>query len=122
MTPMLDLFLELCALPSPTGSERTVADRVVAYLDELGLESDEDEAAAELGGSAGNLYSRLPATAEGTPFFLCAHTDTVPPEAAIEPVVEDGVVRNAAGTILGADNKAAVVAMLGAVRRIVEER
>ena len=62
-------------------------------------------------------------TAGGTPIFLCAHTDTVPPEAPIEPVVgEDGIVRNAAGTILGSDNKAAVVVMLEAARRIVAER
>jgi tripeptide aminopeptidase len=45
----------------------------------------------------------------------------VPPEGPIEPVVDDGVVRNAAGTILGADNKAAVAAMLVAARRILEE-
>ena len=45
----------------------------------------------------------------------------MPPTAAIEPVVEDGVVRNAAGTILGADNKAAVAAMLEATRRVLAE-
>jgi tripeptide aminopeptidase len=45
----------------------------------------------------------------------------VPPTAAIEPVVEDGVVRNAAGTILGADNKSAVAVMLEATRRLLVE-
>ena len=70
----------------------------------------------------GNILCRLPGRGEGgTPIFLCAHLDTVPPEAAIEPVVEDGIVRNAAGTILGADNKAAVAVMLEAARRIVAE-
>src|SRR5687767_3612281 len=69
----------------------------------------------------GNLYARLEPTAEGTPIFLCAHLDTVPPEGAIEPVVTDGVVRNAAGTILGADNKAAVAVMLEAARRLLAE-
>jgi tripeptide aminopeptidase len=121
-SPFLDLFLELCAIPSPTGSERAVADRVGAYLDELGLAWDEDGAAVELGGTAGNLYACLPATAEGTPIFLCAHTDTVPPEAGIDPVVEDGIVRTAGGTILGADNKAAIVVILEAVRLVVRER
>ena len=43
----------------------------------------------------------------------------MPPLGPIEPVVEDGVVRNAGGTILGADNKSAVVAMIEAARRIV---
>jgi len=119
---LLDLFLELCALPSPSGKERAVADRVGACLTGLGLEWDEDDAAARLDGDTGNIYCRLPATnGGGTPIFLCAHTDTVPPEAPIEPVVEDGVVRNAAGTILGSDNKAAIVVMLEAVRRILEE-
>ena len=123
--PVLDLFLELCALPSPSGKERAVADRVCAYLSELGLAWDEDDAAARLDGDTGNIYTQLPATnghAVGIPVFLCAHTDTVPPEAAIEPVVgEDGVVRNSAGTILGSDNKAAIVVMLEAARRVVEE-
>ena len=119
---MLDLFLELCAIASPSGKERVVADRVGATLTELGLDWDEDDAAARLDGDTGNLYCRLPATTDGLPIFLCAHTDTVPPEAAIEPVVgEDGIVRNGAPTILGSDNKAAVVVMLEAARRIVRE-
>jgi tripeptide aminopeptidase len=121
---VVDLFLELCSLPSPSGNERAVADRVTAYLTELGLEWDEDDSAAQLDGDTGNVYCRIPPTngAGGTPVFLCAHTDTVPPEAAIDPVVgEDGVIRNAGGTILGSDNKAAVVAMLEAVRRVLEE-
>jgi tripeptide aminopeptidase len=122
-SPVLDLFLELCSLPSPSGGERAVADRVGAYLTELGLEWDEDDAASRLDGDTGNIYCRIPASngLAGTPIFLCAHTDTVPPEAAIDPVVEEGVVRNSAGTILGSDNKAAVVAMLEAVRRILHE-
>jgi len=121
-SPFLDLFLELCATPSPSGQERAVADHVGAYLTGLGLEWDEDDAAGKLDGDTGNIYCRLPATnGGGTPIFLCAHTDTVPPVRAIEPVVEDGVVRNAAGTILGSDNKAAVVVILEAARRILDE-
>jgi tripeptide aminopeptidase len=119
---VLDLFTELAVLPSPPGEERAVADRVAAYLRDCGLRVEEDGAAATIGGSAGNLLARVEPTAEGEPLFLCAHLDTVPPTAAIEPVVEEGVVRNAAGTILGADNKAAVAAMLEAVRRLLAER
>ena len=123
MDDPLALFLDLCALPSPPGDERAVADRVTAYLRSLGLDVDEDAAGPRIGSNAGNLLCRLPGReAGGTPIFLCAHLDTVPPQGPLEPVVEDGVVRNAGGTILGADNKAAIVAMLGAVERIVGER
>jgi tripeptide aminopeptidase len=121
---VVELFTELAAMPSPPGEEREVADRVTDYLRELGLDVEEDDAGSSIGSNAGNLLCRLDATGQsGVPLFLCAHLDTVPPEGPIEPVVSDeGVVRNAAGTILGADNKAAVAAMLEATRRIVGER
>ena len=119
---VLDLFTELAAVPSPPGEERAVADLVATYVRDCGLQVDEDEAGAEIGSTSGNLYTRIEPTAEGEPLFLCAHLDTVPPTAAIKPVVDNGVVRNAGGTILGADNKAAVAAMLDATRRVLAER
>ena len=119
---LLTLFIELAALPSPPGEERAVADAVVRYVRELGLEVSEDEAGGAIGSTMGNLLCRLePTEPDGVPLFFCAHLDTVPPQGPIEPVVEDGVVRNAAGTILGADNKAAAAVMLDAAARIVAE-
>ena len=118
---MLDLFLELAALRSPPGEEREVADVVAAYMRDLGLDVDEDGAGGEVGSTIGNLFTRLEATADGIPIFLCAHLDTVPPDGQLEPVVDDGVVRNAGGTILGADDKSAVAVMLEAARRVLAE-
>ncbi|MCY7302997.1 MAG: M20/M25/M40 family metallo-hydrolase [Thermoleophilia bacterium] len=122
MSDVTGLFLELAAIPSPPGEERVVADRVIAELEALGLDWSEDEIGATIGSTMGNILCRVPGrTGEGTPIFLCAHLDTVPPDGSIDPVIVDGVVRNAGGTILGADDKAAVVVMLEAVRRVVEE-
>jgi tripeptide aminopeptidase len=118
---VLSLFGDLAAIPSPPGGERPVADLVTRYLRDLGLDVSEDDAGSRIEASAGNLLSRIPAREDGVPVFLCAHLDTVPPEGAIEPVVEDGVVRNAGGTILGADNKAAVAAILEAARLVLSE-
>ena len=118
---VVDLFCELAAVPSPPGEERAVADLVTQYLRDCGLPVDEDATGPEVGSTMGNLYTRIEPTAEGEPLLLCAHLDTVPPTAAIEPAVEDGVVRNAAGTILGADDKAAVAVMLEATRRLLAE-
>ena len=119
----LVLFTELAALPSPPGEERAVADVVSGYLRDLALGVEEDDAGERVGSTMGNLLCRLEphGTDGGVPLFLCAHLDTVPPEGPIEPVLEDGVVRNAAGTILGADNKAAVAVMLEATRRLLVE-
>jgi tripeptide aminopeptidase len=97
---------------------------VVRELRSLGLTVEEDETGPTVGSNIGNLYARIAPTngGGGTPLFFCAHLDTVPPQGPIQPVVEDGVVRNAGGTILGADNKAAVVAMVEGARRVLEER
>jgi tripeptide aminopeptidase len=120
---VLALFTELAAIPSPPGGELAVAERVTRELRDLGLEVSADDAGPRVGSTSGNLLARLEPTAGdgGVPIFLCAHLDTVQPTGPIEPVVEDGVVRNAAGTILGADNKAAVAVMLDALRRILSE-
>ena len=121
MSEVLELFLELAAVPSPPGEERAVADRVIRYLRDCGLEADEDDAGASVGSTAGNVFTRLEPTVAGERVFLCAHFDTVPPTDTIEPVVEDGIVRNAQPTILGSDNKAAIAVMLEATRRILSE-
>ena len=122
--PVLDLFMELAAMPSPPGSERAVADAVSGYLRDLALEVEEDDAGSVVGSSIGNLLCRIEphgVDGGGVPLFFCAHLDTVPPDGGIEPTVVDGVVRNAAGTILGADNKSAVAVMLEATRRVLSE-
>jgi tripeptide aminopeptidase len=116
-----ELFLELARVPSPSGEERVVADQVIEYLRALALPVDEDDVGTRIDSTIGNLLCRIAPNGEGAPLFFCAHLDTVPPEGPIEPVVEDGIVRNGGGTILGADNKAAVAAMLEATRRIVAE-
>jgi tripeptide aminopeptidase len=120
-SPALSLFLELAAIPSPPGEERAVADVVLRYLHDLGLDADEDGCGPSIGSTMGNVYARIEPTAEGAPLFFCAHLDTVPPSGPLEPVVDDGFVRNAGGTILGADNKSAVVAMLEGARRVLAE-
>jgi tripeptide aminopeptidase len=120
-TPVLDLFRDLAAIPSPSGRERAVADRTLEFLRDLGLEPTEDDAGARIGSDMGNIYVALPPTGDGdgTPIFLNAHLDTVPPTAPIDPEVRNGVVVNRHDTILGADNKAAVAVMLAAVADLV---
>ena len=64
MSEVVDLFVELAALPSPPGEERAVADAVIRYLRDLGLPVDEDDAGEKVGSTMGNVYARL----EPTPF------------------------------------------------------
>jgi tripeptide aminopeptidase len=136
-----ELFVELCRIESPSGRERACAERVMAELRGLGLEVHEDGAGAVAGSDCGNLLARIPARAtlemvgdhdhSGGPeslgerlypcVLLCGHLDTVPLQAPVEPILEDGGWENANAGILGADNKAAVAVMLALARRVCNE-
>jgi tripeptide aminopeptidase len=116
------MFAEPCAIPSPFGRERAVAERVRAELQQIGLEVEEDDAAEEAGAECGNLLARTAADGGADGILLCAHLDTVPHgDTPIEPVVVDDGWENANAAILGADNKAAVAVMLIAARRAARE-
>jgi tripeptide aminopeptidase len=108
---LLDRFVRLCEIPSPTGKERAVADAVLAELGELGVEASEDSSAGAARAGAGNLVARIPGRGEGWLSFFC-HLDTVPDEGGVEVVEENGVYRSRGETILGADNKAAVTVLV----------
>ena len=108
-------FADLCRIPSPSWEEAACAEYVAGALRSMGLAVESDD--------AGNLVARLgfppttPNDRSERTILLCAHLDTVPPLAAIEPVlVEDGW-ENANDGILGADNKAAVATILEVARR-----
>ena len=117
-------FAELCRIESPSGRERRCAERVKAELRGLGIETEEDRAGELTGSDCGNLLARLPPAAQARAdsrarsVLMCAHLDTVPLQAPVEPVLSEGVGENANEGILGADNKAAVVVLLALARQL----
>jgi tripeptide aminopeptidase len=108
---LIDRFVRLCEIPSPTGSERAVADAVAAELRSLGVEVGEDGAAAAARAGAGNLVARISGRGDGW-LMLCAHLDTVPVAGPISVAAVDGVLRSGGETILGGDDKAGVAALV----------
>jgi tripeptide aminopeptidase len=121
--PAALLMARLCEIPSPSHQEAAVAEFVRHQLHELGAQVDEDDAARTLGAGCGNILARFPATAgaDGTPVMFAAHLDTVPVTGPIEVDLVDGYLTNIHPVILGSDNKAAVAALLVALRRVVDD-
>lgn len=118
---LTEIFLELTRRPSPSRAERPVADFVHDFLRGLGLETVEDATGEAIGGNAGNIVCRVPGSDGGDPaVVLGAHLDTVPIGGDLRPVLEEGVFRNAAGGILGADDKSAITALMHATALLVE--
>ncbi|HEY7892145.1 MAG TPA: M20/M25/M40 family metallo-hydrolase [Solirubrobacteraceae bacterium] len=114
-----DVFERLCRIESPSGQESGCAEAVIQELRSLGLEPEEDSSQQQTGADCGNLLARLdggPGSSEQS-ILLCAHLDTVPLAAPVEPTLLDGYWQNAAEGILGADNKAAIAVILTLARK-----
>lgn len=133
---LLSTFLELVAVESPSFCEAAMASHCARALADLGLFVEFDASAVATGSDSGNLIARLPGTAPGR-LALSAHLDTVEPCAGIEVLREavpaavlgsayadDGatleVLRSAGETILSADDKAGIAAILEGVRSTLE--
>lgn len=110
-------FEALCRIDSPTGRERPCADWIRRELGGIGVELAEDGAGPVAGSDSGNLWGRIDGRDQAS-VMLCAHMDTVPAIAPIEPRLHDGVWENANAAILGADNKAAVAVLIELARRL----
>jgi tripeptide aminopeptidase len=118
---LLDDFVRLCEIESPSRHERAVADAVKADLEALGLVVEEDDTASETGSDTGNLLTRIEGPPDSRTILLCAHLDTVPLAGPVEVTRENGVLTNRHEAILGADNKAAVATILAAARRLTAQ-
>lgn len=119
---LLETFLELVRIDSPAGVEAELGAHVAQRLERLGCRVRFDDAHLRTDSDCGNLIAELPGTAAGRTIVLSAHMDTVMPGRGIVPVVEDGVVRSAGETILGADDKAGIAAILECFERLAEDR
>lgn len=115
------LLMDLCAVDSGSRKERQMADRLTGLLGALGFEVHEDDAGSKVGGDAGNLYARLPATGPGEPLLFSSHMDRVTPGMGVKPRVEGEYVVSDGSTILGADDAAGLAAVLEAVRVLQEQ-
>lgn len=119
---MLAEFLDLLRIRCSSKAEREIGDLLKERLSQLGLSVFEDQAGSEFGGACGNIIGYLAGTAAGKSIMLSAHMDCVEPCAGVEPVVQDGVIKSAGNTILGADDKAGVAAILEGLRVVIENK
>ena len=109
---LLDLFVRLVEIPSPSGHERAVADFILGYLRDGGLEPTEDDSAAATGAGSGNILVRCPAAGAARRSSWPRTWTPSRSSGPIKAVVEGGVVRSAGDTILGGDDKAACAVLL----------
>ncbi|MFA5022454.1 MAG: M20/M25/M40 family metallo-hydrolase [Patescibacteria group bacterium] len=125
---LVEMFLQLAAIRSPgfeVGAIQDWLERVIGVL--FHLTATFDEAGKDQDGyQCGNLMFVLPAT-EGYENLPCigldAHVDTVdvPKGFRVTPVVDGDIIRSDGSTILGADCKCGVAAILEALNLLQKD-
>ena len=113
---LLDTFLAILRLDSYHPNEDPVVDALRPKLLRAGFKLQADRHRNVLG-----YWPGTGAKADREPVLLCAHTDTVRPTPGMEPVIRDGAVHTDGSSVLGADDKAAVAAIVEAVEAVAAE-
>lgn len=110
---LLQTFLDLVRIDSPSGDEGRVREYLEKRLQDLGLRYDTD--------SAGNLILAVPENKSdsGLTLVFTGHMDVVPPCKGVEPIVEgngdDRIIRSSGNTVLGADDKSGLAPLFEAL-------
>ncbi len=111
---LVQTFLDLVVIDSPTGQERAIADEIARRCAALGGEVIRD--------AHHNLIARWPAVrSQADWLLLSAHMDTAGADVGIKPQIRDGVIYSDGTTILGADDKSGVAVILEVIRSLQED-
>ena len=111
---LLNIFKTLLSINSPSGSEKAISDKIIDIVKLLPLEIITD---ASIDKIKPNLILKLPAynCNNSEPILFSAHMDTVEPTEGIKIIKEPSVYKTDGSTILGADDKSGIAAILEAL-------
>ncbi len=109
---LVNTFLELVKIDSPSGEEANVAKEVAKRLKTLGGKVEFDK--------HGNIIAKF--KGQGEQLLLNAHLDTVEPGRGIKPRVGKARITTDGSTVLGADDKAGLSVIIEALTSIKENK
>ncbi len=100
---LVELFLSLVAIDSPSGKEEQIRSYVLALLKKQGISYKQD--------AYGNVLAFVNCK-QRPPVTIGCHLDTVPNAVGVKACIEDGVITSDGTTALGADDKIALALAL----------
>ena len=114
-TRIVDLFLQLVRIDSPSRHEQAVRQFLVAYVRKLGYKSRVDK--------KGNVHILVKGNAvHGATILLNAHMDTVVPGNGVKPILKKDCITSDGTTVLGSDDKAGIAGILEVLHRLKEQK
>ncbi len=113
--------MEVVKIDSISRDRKNIAEFLIHNLEDLGLKVRVDNAGEKVNSNSGNIIARFRGNIkQATPIMFSAHMDTVVPGKNILPICERDRIVSSGKTILGADDKAGIAALLEALQIIKE--
>ncbi|MBF0467518.1 MAG: M20/M25/M40 family metallo-hydrolase [Desulfamplus sp.] len=113
-------FTTLAQIDSVSREEAQIAEKLKDILTSMGAKVMIDDAGPKIGGNCGNLVAKFKGNTDAAPIMLSGHMDTVEPGRGVKVIFKDGVFRSDGTTILGSDDKSAIVIILEVMDVILE--
>ena len=117
---VVETFLDYVQIDSETHHEHEMTARLVADLKALGLAVTTDEAGKAADSDGANVYCHIDGDPSSDCILFSSHMDTVTPGKGIRPQIRDGYIYSDGTTVLGADDKSGVAAIMEALRAVLE--
>lgn len=114
---IVDEFFKWVKIDSPSGKEERISAEIIKRLKKQGIKTEKDE--------TGNIKAFVPASKgfeKKSCVYLAAHIDTVQPGENVKPVLKNGKITSSSDTVLGADDKDGLTAILLAVEYVLKEK
>jgi len=115
---LIERFFTYVQCASESGKEAEFCQLLENELNNLGLLVQRDCVGPLCGSDGWNIYARL--DGKGDAMLFSAHLDTVYPGKNVKPTIKDGIIRSGGDTVLGADDKAGIAAVMEAIESILE--
>ncbi|MFQ3574697.1 MAG: M20/M25/M40 family metallo-hydrolase [Thermodesulfovibrionales bacterium] len=113
---LIDTFIELIKINSPSFSEKTICNHLNTLLRNCGFKTTIQDFGRSI-----NLIGFKEGHDNTIPtLILSAHMDTVQPTEGLSYSIDDERIKSTGNTILGADDKSAIAQIIEAIRVIQE--
>ena len=117
---VLDNFLEMVNIYSPSKNEKEYGDYLIKKLEELGLTVYLDNNFQDYSGNCPTIFAKLKGNLEGEGITLAAHLDVIEPNKDVQITIDGDIIRTDGRSTLGGDDKAGIACILEVIKVIKE--
>lgn len=117
---LIDNFIEMIKIHSPSKSEGEFAKYLISLLEDLGATIFLDEGYKKHGGDSPSIIARFKGDIKGEGVTLAAHMDVIEPNEGVKPIIDGNIIKTDGSTTLGGDDKAGIASIIEAIKVIKE--